>query len=276
VIFTSRCGNAFRSTTSHWIVKITYTHAFGTMNERQTLAAELAIYRVCLNQMCGVYLIRIGKVSMLRNAMNISIEQYPANEFNNAFVYKFGRSNDVIRRFIEHCSSNGYGRYSDTIQLTWFVITDSGNDVDAENSVKGFFDDSNRRFEFVDDGGKMHNELVILKQSELADTNMKYQSLIQRYHNSPNELALIMDKARSEYALKLSEEQRLREVAEANLNVAEANLKISEEKRKHDATKAAKDLSDAEHKYQIAETKREAAEQMADLRVRIAQLEASK
>ena len=267
VIFASRSGNEYRTNISRWIVNLTYTHALGSMNERQALAAELSLYRVCLNQMCGVYLIRIGKISMLRGSMKISIDQYPADEFDNTYVYKFGRSNDILRRYKEHCSNKGYGRFSETIQLTWFVITDAGQDVDAENSIKSFFDESHRRFEFVDDTGKQHDELIILRQNELSDTNMKYQSLIARYHNSPNEIALIMDKARSEYAvqlseanLKISEEQRKREVAEEQ-------IKLLNEQRMHDATKA-------NHKIEISEMKRKSIEEIADLRIRLAQFEA--
>ena len=252
VIYASRSGSDYRDRLALWSAKILFTHALGSMTERQALASELSLYKLCLNQMCGVYLIRIGKVADLRQSMHISRNEY-ADDFDNAYVYKFGRSNDVLARFKQHCGPKGYGHYSDTIQLTWFVITDEGKDVEAENSLKSFFDESNRRFEFTDCDNHRHDELVILKDKELDDTNTKYHSLIIRYRNTPNEIALITANARAE-------ERRLREAAESALALSEEKLQTEKEKLR---------TAEEKHQREILEERRQREAVESDAKIHI-------
>jgi hypothetical protein len=279
VMYASRSWSDYRDRLALWSAKIIYTHALGSMTERQALASELSLYKLCLNQMCGVYLIRIGRVADLRKSMKISQDEY-ADDFDNAYVYKFGRSKDVLARFKQHCSSKGYGRFSNTIQPTWFVITDEGKDVEAESSLKSFFDDSHRRFEFVDDNNHRHDELVILKDNEMDDTNAKYHSLIIRYHNTPNEIALITANARAE-------ERRLREAAEAALALSEQKRQtaeekhqreVAEEKHQHESTKAeAKfQIADANHQRDLAKAAANHQREIADVRAQMVQLMAKR
>jgi hypothetical protein len=271
VIHVSRCGSTYRNRLARWIGKITYTHALGSMTERQALAAELSLYKLCLNQMCGVYLIRIGKVADLRQSMKISTDQY-GTDFDKAYVYKFGRSKNVLERFKQHCSLKGYGRFSDTIQMTRFAITDEGKDVEAESSLKRFFDDSHRRFEFVDSDERRHDELVILKDNELDDTIEKYHSLIIRYRNTPNEIALLIANARAE-------EKHRREIAEAALAISEANrshdatkMALLEEKHRRELSEANIQIMESNHQRDLAKADANHQREIADVRAQMVQL----
>ena len=202
VLFASRSGNEYRQKMATWVMNTMFVHKFGSMTERKLLSDMLTMYKTCLNGTSGVYLIRIGKVRDLRSSMKISNDAY-SNDFDNAFVYKYGRANDIMRRFGEHISKKNYGAYSDKIELTWFVILPTEKEKKAENALSGYFTDRNLRFNFTDQSGKEHSELIIMKRDELAGVREEYMKLIHKYPSSENDIALMFDNIRSESEARL-------------------------------------------------------------------------
>lgn len=75
----------------------------------------------------------------------------------------------------------------------------------------------------------------------------------------------IIGRMYAEYGNPIPKTQAMRELNEAKLKLVEANLKLSEERRMREV---------AEHKCEISEIKCKAIEENANLRVRVAQLEA--
>jgi hypothetical protein len=204
VITATRNDNAFRTKIAHWVVNTMFVHQFGTADERQVLANELTLFRSCLNNLSGVYLIRIAKVKDLRKSMGISYDQYPA-EYDNVYMYKYGRSKDILKRYKQHVK--GYARYSELLQLKSFVILPAGKEIDAETSLKDYFNDRNFHFEFTSADGHRYDELVILKNDELVDVVDIYRKLIAKYPSSDNELATLMANIRLEAARKYEQAQ---------------------------------------------------------------------
>jgi hypothetical protein len=204
VITATRNDNAFRTKMAHWVVNTMFVHQFGTADERQVLANELTLFRSCLNNLSGVYLIRIAKVKDLRKSMGISYDQYPA-EYDNVYMYKYGRSKDILKRYKQHVK--GYVRYSELLQLKSFVILPAGKEIDAETSLKDYFNDRNFHFEFTSADGHRYDELVILKNDELVDVVDIYRKLIAKYPSSDNELAMLMENIRLEATRKYEQAQ---------------------------------------------------------------------
>lgn len=204
VLFASRSGNEYRHKMATWVMNTMFVHQFGSTTERKLLADTLTMYKTCLNGTSGVYLVRIGKVKDLRISMKISKDAYPSN-FDNAFIYKYGRANDVLRRFSEHCAAKHYGAYSDTIELSWFVILPSEKEKKAEGVLAGYFTDRNLKFDFTDNSGKCHTELAIIKHDELQGVREEYLKLIHKYPNAENAISLFIDNIRSQYNAKIAE-----------------------------------------------------------------------
>jgi len=227
VLFSSRSGNALRYRMTDWVVETMFVHQFGSQEERSALARDLTkAYKACLNSKAGVYLVRIAKVKHLRESMNISLEKYPL-EFDSAYVYKFGLSDDVIRRFSEHSARGGYGCYSAKLSLDMIAFIPANRIQEAENALKAFFGEHAMRFEFTDKSGKRHDELVILQAGHDRNvTRDKYQELIAMYPSSDNDLAQRMISAQKD----------------CELQIAKLHLVISEKDRSIDAERHAKQL----------------------------------
>lgn len=200
VLFTSKSGNSERQRMVNWIVKTMFIHQFGSESERNELATNLTkSFRGLLNSKAGVYLVRIGKVKDLRGTMNISKESYPDD---NAYLYKFGKSNDCIRRFSEHTSKSGYGCYSNSISMNTFVFMDDSKITKAENELHAYF--SNLKHTFTDIAGKSHNELVVLTTIDLKQAKEKYDHLLAIHGNkNDSQIANSIISIRTEYDLQL-------------------------------------------------------------------------
>ncbi len=202
VIFSSKSANENIIQLRNWVIRLVFTHQFGSIEDRGNLAIELTNYKCNLNDIPGIYCIRIGKVKDLRDLMNISEELYPAKEFDSAYVIKFGRAEDIMSRFAQHCARTGYGRYG-KISLDWFVMMPKSFLSKAENNLAQFFKSSGMIFEY-NDGSKDHNELIIVKPGEeRKQLKNKYKELIGAFPNTINDLSKQMTTMQSEFEQKL-------------------------------------------------------------------------
>mgnify|MGYP003433414453 CR=1 FL=1 len=200
VLFTSKSGNSERQRMVNWIVKTMFIHQFGSESERNELATNLTkSFRGLLNSKAGVYLVRIGKVKDLRGSMNISKDSHPDD---NAYLYKFGKSNDCIRRFSEHTSKSGYGCYSNSISMNTFVFMDESKITKVENELHAYF--NNLKHTFTDIAGKSHNELVVLTTIDLKQAKEKYDHLLAIHGNkNDSQIANSIEQIKDTYELQL-------------------------------------------------------------------------
>ena len=200
VLFTSKSGNSERQRMVKWIVKTMFIHQFGSESERNELATNLTkSFRGLLNSKSGVYLVRIGKVKDLRGSMNISKDSHPDD---NAYLYKFGKSNDCIRRFSEHTSKSGYGCYSNSISMNTFVFMDESKITKVENELHAYF--NNLKHTFTDIAGKSHNELVVLTTIDLKQAKEKYDHLLAIHGNkNDSQIANSIEQIKDTYELQL-------------------------------------------------------------------------
>lgn len=221
VLFTSKSGNSERQRMVNWIVKTMFIHQFGSESERNELATNLTkSFRGLLNSKAGVYLVRIGKVKDLRESMTISKESHPDD---NAYLYKFGKSNDCIRRFSEHTSKSGYGCYSNSISMNTFVFMDESKITKAENELHAYF--NNLKHTFTDTAGKSHNELVVLTTIDLKQAKEKYDHLLAIHGNkNDSQIANSIVSIRTEYDLQLL--QKDNEIIELKKAIEIKNLII--------------------------------------------------
>ena len=205
VIMFSLSGNENLKLALAWIVRLTFTSAFGSDDERLTLANELTLYSKCLTNLSGIYLIKIGKVKELRQSMNVSRELYPDD---NAIIYKFGRSRDILKHYVQHCSQVKYGKYNNKIELTWFIPIPEHLLADAESDVFGYFKNNNLLFEFKDASGMDHKELIVVNDS-IKYIKTKYMQLGKDYPSSGKDLIDIwrttVDETKKELANKQHE-----------------------------------------------------------------------
>jgi hypothetical protein len=125
VIHASRTGiaNQFRL----WLEDIVFAAWFGTTEQRVRVSAKIlnvcadqiaAIMGKCANNIACIYLIDIKRQS------------------NGRRVYKYGRTNNVQRRFREHTKT-----YGADIQLVKFGFIPTSACVQAENDLKSFVKD---------------------------------------------------------------------------------------------------------------------------------------
>jgi hypothetical protein len=117
---------------------------------------------------------------------------------------------------------------------------------------------------------------VILKKDELIDVNARYRQLIAKHPSADNEIAMIVDRARMEYASQLMEmthkyerEQSLRqqERAESQLKLAELEGKNVVMALEHQL-----EIKEKDHKIELIAERFESFKIQADLRDEVHQL----
>ncbi len=253
VIFSSKSANENIIQLRNWVIQLVFTHQFGSIDDRENLAVELTNYKCNLNDIPGIYCIRIGKVKDLRESLKISEELYPAKEFDSAYVIKFGRAEDIMSRFAQHCARTGYGRYG-KISLDWFVMMPKSFLAKAESNLAKFFKSSGIMFEY-NDGSKDHNELIIVKPGEeRKQLKNKYKELIGAFPNTINDLSKQMSAMQAEFEQKL-EICELKSINKISKIQSECNDKISEMEKQLIETKSAMKIQELIHKNEILELK---------------------
>jgi predicted GIY-YIG superfamily endonuclease len=272
VSMVSQSKNANLMKTVNWMIRLFYVHQFGSANERMDLAAALTSFR-CLHKIPGLYLVFIGKVKDLRDTMNICEEEYPPGEFNSAYVCKFGLTDDIQRRVTEHQNSrSGYGRYSKTVQLHWCININESVLGKAEQNLSKFFDKNGMKFQFTDEHGVDHKELVIIKPGkERLAVKEKYLKIIQKFPSRENELLQTLSDTREQFEtsyrmlesdMKVDKERHARELLETKLDmevtIAAKDRDIAAKDRDIAATEH--DAMAARHETEILKLRLEMAE----------------
>ena len=180
VLFVSR--NNKTSSFIKWATEKLFTIHMGTEEKKEELGTEIlnvniksyrAVFKSYASKFPCIYLLELGTVKNLRDTFNIQ-----SNIDNNLIVYKYGFTDDLERRLIEH--NNDYGKLKNVnIFLSIFNIIDVKYTSEAENDLRQFFKNLNKILTI--EGRK---ELVILNSEELKTVKREYKHIGNDYIGS--------------------------------------------------------------------------------------------
>ena len=173
------CARDDRTTRyQQWVSKALFTIGNGSDADRFELAADiLNVHTSTISEMFGkstrnipcVYLYQIGSVGELRGTFKL-------DKFtnDNANVYKFGMTNNIVRRTKEH--ARYYGKCeNNNFKLTMFSIMDEKHIRMAETELKNYFVTMNMR---VND--PKHNELIVAEYCQIQTIKALYNDVYTR------------------------------------------------------------------------------------------------
>lgn len=137
--------NSSRSGVAHhfmdWLTQVVFTAHMGDDEAKANLAFELTetnpnvlktFFSKCMSKMSCVYLFNIGKIKDLKR------HEPALQQYNKGFLFKFGRTDDLLRRTTEHCGT--YGKMTgNKFKLQCFSPVDPLDVVKAEDDIRDFF-----------------------------------------------------------------------------------------------------------------------------------------
>ena len=159
-----------------WTRRKLYTRQQDEDKIDKILGVEGSIMKKVFNtlamQMSCIYLFSLGYVKDLRKSMSIG------NEYDDdSIVCKYGYSEDLARRMIEHIQK--YEKIEGcTIRLLLYTYVDNSNMSSAENDLKDFVEISNMGYEY-----DKERELLIVKK-EIIKTMKKQFDQISKVYKS--------------------------------------------------------------------------------------------
>jgi hypothetical protein len=225
VIYNSRSGTAKRY--REWADEILFVAQMGTHIDRSMLADRIH-YNVFT--WSGLYLIKIAPVSGVRHKV-----AFADHIGDDACIYKFGRGEDIAKRFVAHVNDPVYADLGHELQIVHACFIPEVFLVEAERLL---------RERVYPSYGQPHRgklELITLNSNQLNDVKKIYQELHANYTGQMSDKSeyinnlhrdiwsLQVEKAEAEANLQVEKAK-----AEANLQVekakAEANLQVEKEK----------------------------------------------
>jgi hypothetical protein len=208
LLFCSRGNKAERF--QKWETKILFTMQMGNQDDKDALAAEALnvdqstitqLFRKSARAVPCVYLFEVGTVGNMRKHFNL--EGYTNDEDK---VYKYGMTSDMARRANEH--SKTYGKLKDnSFGLTVFSYIDATFMSKAETKLKHSFDSMSIR---LDD--PKHNELVVIKNEQLAFTKVLYNDMYIYYSGNNADLIRQMQEMQMLHQMEIREKDHAIEV----------------------------------------------------------------
>ncbi len=195
VLFVSRNKNAEKF--QDWAEEKLFTMQMGNQDKKEELGCEIlnmdvkAYRAVFKNHACDfpcIYLLKLGQVKDLRSTFNID-----PIVTDNLCIYKFGNSNNIERRMLEH--QNDYGKMKNVkLEMSIFHFIDSKYLYEAETDIKQFFKNFKKSIEV--DG---RNELVALDEDGLKQTKNLYRMVGSGYSGATEGLQKKIAKIEMEY-----------------------------------------------------------------------------
>ncbi len=248
VVCVSRSANANVGMVFDWIQTLIYVHQFGSAEERAELAHDL--FKSVLNdKLSGLYCIDLGTIEEVASRMGIddaqlqSInDQYSLDKCGQFRLCKFGLSNDIATRIVQHQNKkNGYGRWSRNVSLKWMVLLSPSQLHEAEKLLSNLLAAKNYSFEYTDDRGNKHNELILYGPKDELKVRSIYKQILGLFPSKENELCKLIEETQSkcehamlkmehEYEMKLSQSKADAVAAQhelLELKLEMANLKVS-------------------------------------------------
>jgi hypothetical protein len=138
-----------------------------------------------------IYLFELGTVGSLRELYSISPD-IP----DDVIVYKYGFTDDIVRRFTEH--TNDYGKLKDVnVYLSLFTLIDVKYTSDAENHLRQLLKGFNKALPV--EGKK---ELITLNTKELNIVKQQFDMLSNKYSGSTQGLQKIIEELKQQLIIK--------------------------------------------------------------------------
>ena len=185
----------------------------GTEEEREVLGADLMKislkpFKQMMKGHAGkfpcVYLFELGTVGTLRELYSIS-----SNIPDDTFVYKYGFTDDLPRRFTEH--NNDYGKLKGVnVSLSLFTFIEEKYMSEAENDLRQFFNAFDKALP-VD----KHRELITLNIKELKQIRKQFENLKTEYSGSAHGLQTMIEVLTKKYENEMKEflhQQKIKEI----------------------------------------------------------------
>jgi hypothetical protein len=202
VIFNSRSGVAHKF--RKWATKIIYTAHLGTDEQRVEQALEIAgvnaslvkqVFDTCVTKVPCVYLFYIGAVSKMRKHYPVDLKDH-----RTGIIYKFGKTNSLHRRLMEHVKEYGRFECSELKLSQWSPINEKSISQ-AETQLSHFFNDKKIVFQ-------KHVEIVILGRGDMVGVKGQYLDVYNKYGIVNDMLAISKEKAESALDQLLKEKER--------------------------------------------------------------------
>ena len=213
VLFVSRNKNTYHFI--KWATKTLFTVQMGEQKEKDKLGSKIQninyqdfknVFRKHCNKLSAIYLIKIGKVKDLRNTFNIPIEIPDTN-----FLYKYGFTDDLNRRFREHC--NNFDKYEGVnIDLEMFSFVDQKFNSQAELKIKYLQEAYQKDFQFEN-----AKELIILDEKQEKITKDFFKMISREFAGYSEELQKIIIELKQDIkTLKMSYEIEMLKLKQEN------------------------------------------------------------
>jgi len=202
VIFNSRSGVAYKF--RKWATKIIYTAHLGTDDQRVEQALNIAgvnaslvkqVFDTCVTKVPCVYLFYIGAVSKMRKHYPVDLKDH-----RTGIIYKFGKTNSLHRRLMEHVREYGGLECSELKLSQWSPINENAIS-EAETQLSHYFNDKKIVFQG-------HVEIVILGRSDIVGVKGQYLDVYTKFGIVNDMLAISKEKAELALDQLLKEKER--------------------------------------------------------------------
>jgi len=162
-----------------WATQTLFTAHLGTKQQKQILVSKLinvtpetvkAVFNKSVTSLPCVYLFCLGKVKDLREVLDIG-DEYDDDDF----VYKYGNTDDLERRSVEHKRSFAKIGIND-IQLSLFSFVDPLYISKAETDVKNCVNALELNFSY-----QTYGELAIIPVKKFKYVQQQYETIAKAY-----------------------------------------------------------------------------------------------
>lgn len=214
VLFVSRNKNV--SSFIEWASKTLFTIQMGTQQEKDKLGAKIQninyqdfanVFRKHANKLSAIYLIKIGNVKDIRRTFNI-----PQDYSDEQTLYKYGFTDDLNRRFKEHCKT--FDKMENVkIDLNMFSYVDPKFVSQAEVRVKNVFEAYEKEFEYDN-----QKELVILTKKEEENAKDLFKMIARECAGSSEELMKKIQELNMQHKIEIMELQKENELNKKEIN----------------------------------------------------------
>jgi len=242
VLFVSR--NNKTTSFIKWATETLFTVHLGESENKEVLGTNIlninlktfrAVFKSYASKFPCIYLLELGPVADLRETFNISTDIE-----DNLIIYKYGFTDDMERRLLEH--TNDYGKLKNVnVIINTFQMIDIKYTSDAENDLRQFFKNFNKKLNV--DGRK---ELVVLNNNELKTVKREYkligtdyagatldlQNKIRELENKINEQNNHILNMKAQYEIESLKKEMLIKELEAQVKYKNLELEIKEFKLK--------------------------------------------
>jgi hypothetical protein len=223
VLFVSRNNKtkSFRK----WATKTLFTVQMGTKEQKQILCDKILgndietsrkVIKLNNSSLSAIYLLTLGYVKDLKKEM--FLEDYK----DDMIVCKYGRSDDLSRRLLEHKKTFKSIKTA-TPMLKIYSYIDSNYASKAEKQIKNYFKGANKSIKYKD-----FDELVVLDKDFMKNTEEQYSLISSNYVGTQHELILKIKELEYELLEKqneLNESIKDNEILKLKLEILE--MKIS-------------------------------------------------